>query len=850
MKRRMLCFLLILALMLPVLTVAVSAAGFRDIPSGVYYEDAVEWAVENGITNGTSATTFSPSAPCTRAQVVTFLWRYYGQEAPTTTQSPFRDVQAGDQTIIHYYDAILWAYENGITTGKTADTFDPHGTVTRGEFVTFLWRCAGKPEPIGANPFPDVSQSEFYYTPVIWAVENGITNGTSSGGFEPKSTCIRAQVVTFLYRFEHPLTTEEEDPTDPPANVEVYTHELWQEAKKADLTTLPRYNDAPTAENAKAILSVCSPDGYLIFRTNEGEAMRFMEETVTAGLDTAIHETFHNFCSYNFYTQAHYLGEGRYVLVPETDTYRSQEMAETIPEELRTFRYDPYVGADSDGLASNENGIYGLLNEFNAYWTGMRHNVSMFDYYCAQDHSFTAWSEYFNGCENNRQAYSEFRYYILTYLLYARENYPNIYHRIMNNDALRYAFRVVDYTFRKDIEQYESTLQMISNGKIPEASNISITDSYIWFDNGDGSRNGMGRQTDYYKLMEAMEDSKYQKMYALFQADTYNESEDDFSAEPVYPTEPEEPDTLPESGDVEVYTHELWQTREMEDLCSLPLRTDPTTLEAATAILRVCNPDGYLMFRTNEDVAMDTMADTVTVGMDSAVSEASRSFCATNPSAAQSHYLGSGWYVLVPPTETYRSREMGETIPEELRTFRYYCAVGEDSDGMASNENGIYGLLSEFNAHWLGMRHAVSMFDYYSVQDPYFETWSEYLSDCDNNRQAYAEFRYYILTYLLYARENYPEIYQGITENDELRYAFRVIDDRFTKDIARFDKQLQKMANGEVSGLKGVEVSDNIVMMEAADGSYHGYVLHTDYFTLMEAMEDAGYQEMYALLRG
>ena len=161
MKRRILCLVLTLAMLLPVFTGTVSAAGFRDVSSGAYYRDAVDWAVENGITNGTSDTTFSPNLPCTRAQVVTFLWRYYGQEEPQTTYSPFRDVRAGDKAVRHYYDAILWAYENGITSGKTADTFAPNATVTRGEFVTFLWRSAGKPETDGFNPFSDVSRKAF-----------------------------------------------------------------------------------------------------------------------------------------------------------------------------------------------------------------------------------------------------------------------------------------------------------------------------------------------------------------------------------------------------------------------------------------------------------------------------------------------------------------------------------------------------------------------------------------------------------------------------------------------------------------------------------------------------------------
>ena len=162
-----------------------------------YYFDPVYWAVDNGITTGTTPTTFSPNSGCTRAQVVTFLWRAAGKPEPTTTANPFEDVTA-DQ---YYYKAVLWAVEKGITTGTSATTFRPDRTCTRTQIVTFLWRYKGQPEPkTTANPFADVPATEYYYKAVLWAVENGITKGTSETKFSPDSTCTRAQIVTFLYR--------------------------------------------------------------------------------------------------------------------------------------------------------------------------------------------------------------------------------------------------------------------------------------------------------------------------------------------------------------------------------------------------------------------------------------------------------------------------------------------------------------------------------------------------------------------------------------------------------------------------------------------------------------------------
>ena len=170
---------------------------FQDVPSNAYYFEAVNWAVANNVTNGTSETTFSPDVGCTRAQVVTFLWRVAGQPEPTEGTNPFTDVKEGT----YYYKAVLWAVETGITNGTSETTFDPDETCTRAQIVTFLWRREGKPAPTGANnPFADVKPSAYFGSAVLWAVETGITNGTSETTFEPNEDCTRAQVVTFLFR--------------------------------------------------------------------------------------------------------------------------------------------------------------------------------------------------------------------------------------------------------------------------------------------------------------------------------------------------------------------------------------------------------------------------------------------------------------------------------------------------------------------------------------------------------------------------------------------------------------------------------------------------------------------------
>ena len=177
---------------------------FTDVSEGAYYYDAVLWAVkhEPQIAQGTSETLFSPDAACTRGQIVTFLWRAKGCPEPKSTTNPFVDVKPGD----YFFKAVLWAVEQGVTNGVGADRFDPNGSCTRGQAVTFLWRAEGKPAPkTQSSGFSDVQNpNDYYYVPVLWAVENGIAAGTGGGLFSPELSCTRGQIVTFLYRDMNP----------------------------------------------------------------------------------------------------------------------------------------------------------------------------------------------------------------------------------------------------------------------------------------------------------------------------------------------------------------------------------------------------------------------------------------------------------------------------------------------------------------------------------------------------------------------------------------------------------------------------------------------------------------------
>ncbi len=173
-----------------------SQNGFVDVKPGDYFYDAVNWAVDKGVTSGTSATTFSPNASCTRAQIVTFLWRASGSPEPKAASNPFTDVAAD----AYYAKAVLWAVENGITKGTSDTTFSPDASCTRAQGVTFLWRANGAPAASAAASFTDVAADAYYAPAVAWAAEKNVVGGVGNGLFAPNAVCTRAQIVSMLYR--------------------------------------------------------------------------------------------------------------------------------------------------------------------------------------------------------------------------------------------------------------------------------------------------------------------------------------------------------------------------------------------------------------------------------------------------------------------------------------------------------------------------------------------------------------------------------------------------------------------------------------------------------------------------
>ena len=195
---------------------------FEDIGDNDWFRDPVLWAYANGITGGIAANLFGPHESCTRGQVVTFLWAAAGKPAPTSDYNPFTDVVETD----YFYKAVLWAVENGITKGIAEDLFGPAQACTRGQIVTFLWAAHNRPVPtLSENPFIDFDSSAYYYQPILWAVENEITTGIGDGMFGPENICTRCQIVTFLYKAsmieKQPEVPEEPEQPEQPEEPEV-----------------------------------------------------------------------------------------------------------------------------------------------------------------------------------------------------------------------------------------------------------------------------------------------------------------------------------------------------------------------------------------------------------------------------------------------------------------------------------------------------------------------------------------------------------------------------------------------------------------------------------------------------
>lgn len=508
-------------------------AGFVDVAPGKYYSNAVEWAVKNDITQGTDDTHFAPNDSCTRAQVVTFMWRAVGGPTVDVIMA-FDDVHYTN----YYYKAVRWAVKNGITSGVSADRFAPNEPCTRAQVVSFLYRAAGEPDVGNSCLFADVSANAYYRSAVIWAVENGITAGVTPNKFAPNATCTRGQIVTFLYRYYNsdtpdPTPTPTPDPTPTPTpsgDSEYIVSGKLPYPCPAPESGVPSPTDTATHDNVLALLDKYCPNGAYILRATEQDGSNFMRWMNSRGLikdlSTAVHEQEHGYSEYNSKysmkrdpvtgeygidkARAYYTGEGMHILVPETDTYHTEEIAAIVPEDLRSFRYSTYVGAGAE-VDSNVTGIYGLMDEFTAYCWGSTTNISLYEYFLDQPFSEENWLEYVAMSSSDYYAYSEFKFFILSYLIYAKENYPEIYAETMDNQALRDAFRIVEARYRATVEQYFANLDRLEDYLKENGVAARHTDNGFYI-----GMIGCGTfETTYRMLENAMQAPEYVEMYNL-----------------------------------------------------------------------------------------------------------------------------------------------------------------------------------------------------------------------------------------------------------------------------------------------------------------------------------------------
>lgn len=507
---------------------AEGVAGFTDVAHGQYYSNAVEWAVKNDITRGTDDTHFAPYDSCTRAQVVTFMYRADGGPDVDVVMA-FDDVHYFD----YYYRAVRWAVKNNVTTGVGGNLFAPDEPCTRAQVVTFLYRAAGEPDVEGSCSFTDVAQSAYYRSAVIWASENGITDGTAPGKFSPDVTCTRGQIVTFLYRYynDTPYPTPTPDPTPTPSGDSEYiVSGKLPYPCPTPASGVPSPTDTATHDNVLALLDKYCPNGAYILRATEQDGSDFMRWMNNRGLiedlSTAVHEQEHGYTAHNSRhsikvdpitgeyrldtVYAYYTGEGMHIMVPETDTYQTEEIAAIVPEDLRSFRYSTYVGAGAE-VDSNVRGIYGLMNEFTAYCWDTITNNSLYEYFLDQPFSEENWLKYVAVSSSQYFAYSEFKYFILSYLIYAKENYPSIYEQTVNNQALRDAFRIVEARYRGAVEQYFANLDRLIDYLKENGVAARHTDDGFYI-----GMSGYGTNETTYRMLEnAMQAPEYVEMYNL-----------------------------------------------------------------------------------------------------------------------------------------------------------------------------------------------------------------------------------------------------------------------------------------------------------------------------------------------
>lgn len=369
---------------------------------------------------------------------------------------------------------------------------------------------------VEAGAIPDEPSSDKYSKQIYAFYRSGILTGSDAKGtFRPQSSIMRCEVAAIMSRMLQPelrLSITLLNPNGPEKE-----HDPVLPPSAGDFSGVPGLDALPTEDNVFAILDACDPDGaYLMRKTAlRGDDILMWwggTSAITERLAAAVHEQCHAFASYNggWNREAIYLGDEKHIVVTKTDVFNSLKMAGSIPEDLRTFRYS-YVGTPQKYLTSQVSGPYGLLDELTAYCWGTHVSVCLYDYYAAKAESADQWVRYVQLLSSEYYAYTEFKYFILQYMLYAKENDPAVYNGIVNNAEFRAAYSAIDDRFAAEVDAVFLRLERLEKHLRSEGHTVSRRGGYFYIDGY-----GAGTFTDVYELFSAeLEKPAYQEMNAV-----------------------------------------------------------------------------------------------------------------------------------------------------------------------------------------------------------------------------------------------------------------------------------------------------------------------------------------------
>ncbi len=450
---------------LPVTQAYAASLPFTDVPTGIwYYKDLVK-TYDTGLFKGMSATTFGPDGNLTLAQAVTLASRVsqYVNDGKVTLKNG---------KPVWYTTYVDYAKSHGIIGNEYDGRWnDP---ATRYEMVEIFAAIPGiDTTPINRvddNAIPDVKTNDPHAPAVYTFYRAGILTGYTGGNhFDGSSNIRRCEVAAILSRL------------------------LYTEKRKhvTLVKTIPEKSDPLNYDTLMALLDAYDPDGAWIIEHAENSGTSWKDWVYNGNtvadlegeLGTVVHEQLHGYTGMAGWRSEYiYIGDGKSIEVTYTDVYDTAEVADTFPAELQTFRYDTYVSSDAEyNMASRQQGIYGLMNEFAAYCWGMNNDIKMEAYFGSSQYGFT----------NTYVAFAEFHYYILSYMIYAKENYPAVYNGIMANDNLRKSFKIIDNKFQQLAEQYRSARPFIT---------------------------GSSFDKEYQALMNASSTAKYTEMLKLLKS--------------------------------------------------------------------------------------------------------------------------------------------------------------------------------------------------------------------------------------------------------------------------------------------------------------------------------------------